>query len=281
MAHTILLIDAHVHFYGCYSRDMFFDSALANFQDGTRSLGCAVDEVTGCLMFSETSRDHYFREFHEAAGNASDGNWRFQRTAEDCSLIACDREGRKLLLVAGRQIVTVEGLEVLALSCNREFPDGLDLAATVARSRESDAITVIPWGFGKWWFRRGVLLQAFLRSSGADDVYLGDNGGRPDAFPTPAPFKLAAQKGIWLLPGSDPLPFPFAAGKAGSFGFALTGEIDPDAPARGLKSLLAAQTGQPQSYGRPERVVPFVRNQIMMQLRKQGARLWRNGSRAP
>lgn len=246
MAHTNLLIDAHVHFYGCYSRDMFFDSALANFQDGARSLGCAVDEVTGCLMFSETSRDHYFREFHEAAGNASDGNWHFQRTAEDCSLNACNREGRKLLLVAGRQIVTVEGLEVLALSCSREFPDGLDLAATVARSRESDAITVIPWGFGKWWFRRGALLRAFLRSSDADGVYLGDNGGRMYQLPRSSLFGLAEDNGMFILPGSDPLPFPFATAKVGSFGFALTGQIDADVPVRGLKALLAAQMSQPQ-----------------------------------
>ena len=53
--------------------------------------------------------------------------WDF-RLVELNSLAALDRGKLRFFVVAGRQVVTAEGLEVLALACDGGFPDGRPLA---------------------------------------------------------------------------------------------------------------------------------------------------------
>jgi len=267
-----ILIDAHVHFYSCFNRDKFFDSALSNLKFGAKSLGDRANGGIKCLMFTETARDHYFRQFRSSVDQPNQGFWHFTPTNEGTSLFARNEQGEQLLLIAGRQIATAEGLEVLALGCEREFEDGLEFDAAVEQSLSCGAITTVPWGFGKWWFRRGALLGKFFRSPKAQDVYLGDNGGRMRLMPRPRLFRQAHAKRIWNLPGSDPLPFPEGAEMPGSFGFILSGDLDLNQPTHSLKHLLAAQDSQPQTFGNGEKLIPFLRHQIMMQLRKRGVR---------
>lgn len=268
--HGPLLVDAHVHFYGCYDPVVFFEGALGNFRAAAAAYGVAPEPV-GCLLFTEGAGDHYFQHFQAQAEGRSIGPWRFRRTAEDCSLIASRDGEARLLLVAGRQIATKEGLEVLALGCATEFSDGLSLQATLERVLESGALPVLPWGFGKWWFRRGALMSQAVRSLDPAQVCLGDNSGRPHGFPAPRLFRVARSRGIKILPGTDPLPFPSEAGKAGSYGFMLEGDLRRDEPAAGLKALLRAQGVQPRVYGRLESLMRFSRHQVMMQLRKHAA----------
>lgn len=266
---TTFLVDGHVHLYDVHDRDVFFDRALANLQGAARQLG-AKSNWCGCLLLSETSRDNAFAELTGQAGRTTHGRWSFARTDEDGALAAVPVAGAGMLLViAGCQIQTAEGLEVLGLCSRARTPDGMTLQDTVDELRRLDAVTVLPWGFGKWWSRRGDLVRDLLLSDGAGDVYLGDNGGRPAIFGKPALFDLAEQRGMIILPGSDPLPIAAEAKSVGRCGFVLEGRIDLARPASGLKALLRAQTEQPQSFGRQESLSRFCRNQLLLRLPKR------------
>jgi hypothetical protein len=263
---TTFLVDGQVHLYDVHDRDVFFDRALANLQAAAGQLG-AEGNWCGCLLLSETSRDDAFDELAGQAGRAADGSWSFARTGDDGALIAsrADRAG-KLLVIAGSQIQTAEGLEVLGLCCRARSPDGQMLRATLDALCRLDAVVVLPWGFGKWWSRRGDLLRDLMLSDDLGDVYLGDNGGRPGLFGRPALFDLADQRGLKILPGSDPLPIAAEAKSVGRCGFVLEGRVDLARPASGLKALLRAQSAQPERFGRQESLARFCRNQVLLRL---------------
>ena len=263
-----ILADAHVHFYDCFDQTAFFDGALANFQAAAAGLGISPDPA-GCLLFTEAAGDHAFGRFHGEAGAGGEGPWSFHRTEEDCSLIAC-RDGReKILLLAGRQIATAEDLEVLAIACGEEFADRQTLQATLDAVRRTDTVAVVPWGFGKWWFRRGAILSRAMEDFDPAWIYLGDNAGRPGALPTPGLLQAGQARDLKVLPGTDPLPFASEAAKAGAYGLVLDGALDRVRPAESFKSLLQAQSLQPRTYGRLERLGRFCRNQVLMQIRKR------------
>jgi hypothetical protein len=263
---TTFLVDGHVHLYDIHDRDVLFDGALANLRAAARQLR-AQSDWQGCLLLSETSRDDAFDELVRQAGRPALGSWSFARTGDEGALVASRREGGgELLVVAGRQIQTAEGLEVLGLCCTSRSPDGQTLRATLDALRSLDAIVVLPWGFGKWWSRRGNLVRDLLLSDAANDIYVGDNGGRPERFGRPALFHLADQRGMKVLPGSDPLPIAAEARSVGRCGFALEGSIDLERPVSGFKTLLRAQTAQPRRFGRQVSLSRFCRNQVLLRL---------------
>jgi hypothetical protein len=297
-AHEILL-DAHVHFHPGFAVDLFFDAAYDNLRRGAEQLG-AGESFTGALMLTESHGAAAFAGWRAAAGDppagpppagprtpierpaggspsnaGPSGAWRFHRTAETNSLWAAGDgdSGARLLLVAGRQLVTREGLEVLGLGLGEDLGEGLALDAAVAAVLERGAVPVIPWGFGKWWFRRGRRVAELLRADTAGRFFLGDNAGRPRRFPPPRLFAEAARDGVFVLPGSDPLPLSGQATKAGRCGFVLRGRLDPERPAATVLERLRGCRHQPDTFGRHSSLFDFVGEQLAMQLRKRlGAR---------
>jgi hypothetical protein len=197
--------------------------------------------------------------------------WSLSETGEPTSLAARHESGDTLLLLAGRQISTRERLEVLALGTERELPSGWSLADTLAGVREIGAIAVIPWGFGKWWFRRSRLIAATLASLSGGDVFVGDNGGRPRAIPRSPLFGLAASRGIYNLPGSDPLPLRWEIRKPGRLGTVLEAPLDLSRPVESLLGALRGLQHQPPLFGRPDSLLGFVRSQLGLRLRSRRA----------
>lgn len=254
---SVALVDAHVHFHPCYEPQTFLEGALRNFRRGAAELVLA-QPWTGYLLLTESAGAHWFRRWRDGL-NAS-GGWRFEPTPEEESLLAVNGTLR-LILIAGRQIVVRERLEVLALGKDLELPDGLPLADTLEWVRESGALPVLPWGFGKWWGRRGAVVAETLEQDG--ELFLGDNAGRHG--PIPALFRRARKLGIRLLPGSDPLPFSRHAGLAGSYGFVLPHAVDEDRPAETLLRRIR-ESGQPRAFGRRAGLPRFLRDQVGMQL---------------
>ncbi|HEX6938532.1 MAG TPA: hypothetical protein VF158_03910 [Longimicrobiales bacterium] len=268
VANGPFLVDAHVHFYPGYRRDPFLDGALANFRHHAGRLGLDP-RAPAFLLLTETAEDHWFRALRDAAAAGTTGRWTFRATGDACSLIASRRPGEELVIIAGRQVAAREGLEVLAIGIDDDLPDGQPLRRTIERVAARGAVPVVPWGFGKWWFRRGALLRGLLERPPADALFLGDNGGRPHRFGTPFLFGFAAGRGIWTLPGSDPLPFPSHEARAGSNGFVLDGRLELDRPGESLKERLRALGTQPRPYGDGEAVPDFLWHQVVMQLRKR------------
>jgi hypothetical protein len=264
----IFFIDGHTHLYPMYDLGTFLDGALDHVRAAAERLSSG-QRYWGCLLFSETARDHSFADLsRQAATGAVAGGWSLRPTAEASSLLA-RRDGEdRLILIAGRQIQTAEGLEILALFCESELPEGLSLRNALAAARACGAVAVLPWGFGKWWLGRGRLVHDLLRSDAAG-VALGDNGGRPLGFAAPRIFRLAESAGRLVLPGSDTLPLASEAGAVAHYGFVLEGSVDPERPAGALKRLLLAQPKSPPAFGRRVGLARFARNQIRLRLRKR------------
>lgn len=263
-----VLVDGHVHFHDGFDPVAFFDHARDNFAAGAAALGLDPHSL-GVLCFTESAGARAFQWFRGMAlHGAAAGPWRFTLTGEPRSLLAQHERGANLLLVAGRQIVTREKLEVLAIGTDADVPDGQRIDTVVAAIHAAGAAAVVPWGFGKWWFRRGRRLQRFLASPEGERVFLGDNAGRLGAAPPPRLFRRAAARGHLILPGSDPLPFPAHATRAGSYGFVLADGLYGPRPAAELVQRLHALTAQPPTFGHLEGMAGFVAAQVGMQVRK-------------
>lgn len=268
-----IFIDAHVHFHECFDLSIFLQSAYDNC-----NVQATKDQhqgpFVGVLLLTESSWDHWFQQLasyadmNQTVPHHSHGYWNFHHTAEDFTLFSQSTQGATILIVAGRQIVTKEKLEVLALLTSRSFQDGIDIEEAIKQVKQSGGIPVIPWGFGKWWGTRGKLLSKLMQSSVMKDVFLGDNSGRPSFLPYPSQFTLANEQDIRIFPGSDPLPFASENCRPCSVGFSIHSELDENYPGRDLKHLMQDTSTSITPYFRHERMYRFIRNQVAMQMVK-------------
>ncbi len=265
----MILVDAHVHIYDCFELDKFLDAAYANFKSEADRLGY---DFIGILLLAEAAKQNYFYQLNKLSrGEIVDVNlifdkWTFYSTKENCSILAKSDKGERLLIISGRQIVTEENMEVLALCTDEKIQDGVPIEEILETILKNDGIPVIPWGCGKWIGRRGKIVNKILKSSGKLKIYLGDNGGRPSILPIPSQFEIAKENGIQVLPGSDPLPLESELGRVGSFGFRHNVTLSVGYPANDLKNLLLQRSDPVQLYGQLQPPFRFLSNQIKLRL---------------
>lgn len=265
----MLIADAHVHFHACFRRDPFFDAAWKNITGAAPASG---EAILPYLLLTESPGMNYFQRWRDEAETASE-RWRVERTGEECSLRVVREDGVRMIVVAGRQIPTLERLEVLALGAAHEIPPGLPLQECLRRAKEYAPIVCVPWGFGKWWLGRGRAVREALERADPSTFALGDSVGRPRGRSAPHLFRVAADHGIRVLPGSDPFPVRRHEHRAGSLCFAVPGPVDLNRPMRRLVEAAsdgAAVTVQGEHVG----LVTFVRDQVGLRLARAGRR-WR------
>ncbi len=270
----LIIIDAHVHIHDCFNLTNFLNSAYQNCKAEVCRLG-KDGQFMGVLFLTETARDHWFQRLasYNDKMEVSSGSpcaWRFHRTNESNSLLAQSASGGELVLIAGRQIVTKENLEVLALATDSIFKEGIPIENAIEIIRDRGAIPVIPWGFGKWWGKRGKVLSEVLRSHEGTHFFLGDTSYRPEFLPYPTHFKQAKKLGMKILSGSDPLPFASEFWRPCSIGFSVNGLVEKDSPATDLKRILIdpASVFSPYNTNR-DNWYRFFSNQVGMQLIKR------------
>jgi hypothetical protein len=278
MAHVIACVDAHVHLHPCYDPDELLDHAYANLAAAAQEGRIALPPAY-FLLLAECAPDEGFAALkalarsdpaHPAPASSAFPlhRWVVAPTEESISVRVGDGE-RALHIIAGRQVACREGLEVLVLGTTRRFADGRPIREIL---RETDALgvpRVIPWGPGKWFFRRGQLLRELIEEFRKPTLFLGDEGGRPVFWSYPQPFGQAERLGVRDLPGTDPLPFAHDVGKVGRMGLRVPIELDADRPGASLLAALT-QLGTPlERFATLEPPLRFVRNQIGMQLRKR------------
>lgn len=235
-------IDGHVHVHACYDEEVFLTAAHRNLSADER--GCAV------IMLAEMAGANVFARWQAGAGR-----WTCTPTGEDYSIVLGDR----LLVIAGRQIVTAERVEVLAQFTTRTFADGLPLETTIEEILQSAALPVLPWGVGKWWGGRGRRVREVVERY---PVFLGDNAGRPTGWPTPRLFR-----GRLVLPGSDPLRLASQQQMAGSYGFMLPGPFVRERPGEQIRRALQAGR-RILPVGRRTGVLVFLVQQIGLRARR-------------
>jgi hypothetical protein len=268
----MILIDAHVHIHPCFSLDRFFQGAFRNFRLQAKHSSSS----SFCLMLTEAHQDNQFDYLKERFIDGQDKSsrhdrYKLQATQEPHSLRVADSgsDGHAMYIIAGRQIVTREGLEVLALGTTFHPPDGLAIVPLIETINLQGGIAVLPWGFGKWLGSRGRVIDTLLAGRPTGAFYVGDNGNRSCWLRPSAHLQQAGRQNIFNLPGSDPLPFPMEASRAGSYGFMIDGSLSEAKPASDLRKLIKNLQHQPQCYGHKQPSLKFMRNQIAMQINKR------------
>ena len=268
----MIIVDAHVHIYDCFDLDKFLDAAYSNFKSEADRLGVG-DKFTPVLLLAEAEGNCWFdrlREYADGRNTYKDTatqKWAFHHTGENESLTASSGNSKELLIIAGRQVETAEGLEVLALFTTASFRPDNPIVDLIKEIRKHDAIPVIPWGFGKWLGRRGSVLNNLMKIQKDLKFYLGDNSGRPSFLCLPHQFKIAKNNGIHILPGSDPLPFANEFRQVGKFGLIIHETLSIDKPGKVLKQILLNPIYNFLPYGHLERPFRFFHNQFNMLFR--------------
>jgi hypothetical protein len=277
--------DAHVHIYPNFGLSALLDAAAENFdRAAVRAGGAPGAEIDRVLLLAEAGALDVFGHLSQAAGRnpdagPADAEWVFSPTREPQSIVAQKGEGPKLYLVAGRQLISAEEIELLALGCGEKFDDRLfSLPELALRVADRGGIPVLPWGVGKWTGRRGRVVQRFLDSPPACFHAFGDNGNRPLFWPMPPLLERARREKRPILSGSDPLPLADQDRRAGSFGGWIheseggAAKLDPDRPAAALTAMFRGG-GPWGEFGRGAGPIRFLRDQTRMQARKRFSRL--------
>lgn len=262
----MIYVDAHVHVHPCYRLEQVLDSTVKNFTNEQKKNTPDVADIF-VLMLAEMEGSNFFsqlyNEQHKTTGLLPPG-WEIVGTQELDSCILRNRKlpDMMLVVIAGRQIVSEEKIEVLALGTIATFAARMPVGRAVVTIKNHDALPVLPWGVGKWLGARGKIITELLGRVSSQDLFIGDNGGRPVFWPAPLQFKLATKRRITMLPGSDPLGFSGDEKRIGSFGGTIAGEISLTTPCEDLKKLLLSGNYQVTPYGRRQGVITFWKNQM-------------------
>ncbi len=260
MKHSSTLIDFHVHIHDIYNPEKFFNSVFDNFIYFAKKSSLVFK--TGFLFLTEITGYNYFEKLSNGKIPLSSFDISFPE--EKISLTLTNKLNQKIYIVSGKQVVTKEKIEILALGTAENFEDGKPLKITFEEIKNSGALPKLPWGVGKWLGKRKQILEEFIQENSNEKFVLGDNSGRPLFWPKPKLFKLAETKNIPVLRGTDPLNIPADEKKAGSFGNILDCEINPQFPGKSVLETVKNMDSSPVPYGHLENPLAFIRNQIQL-----------------
>lgn len=264
----LTLVDAHVHLYGIFDLRVALDAAARNFAREAESQS-ASGRYIGVLLLADPEGADRFSELKAMAeaGTGTDtgvaAGWCLRGTSDEEALIASRHDGNvSIVVVAGRQIATREGLEVLALATRRQIPGRMAFFDTVDRVLDAGAMPVVPWGFGKWLGYRGRLVRRLLMQAGPRGVLLADSGARPRFWARSPLLRRAERMGVGVVAGSDPFPLPWEVGRIGAYGVSFPGMLSVVTPIAMLRVLFRDAVGASRQYGPLQGPYRFLRNQI-------------------
>ena len=265
----MIVFDGHVHIYDCYNLEKFFTEAFRNFSSISATLQ-STSSISYFMLLAETAGCYYFKKLQERArdvGKYPATPWRVEESGEAFSLYVFhdDFPSMRLVLAAGRQLITKEKLELLALLTDQEFSDGMTLEKGIAEVTRAGGLAVCPWGAGKWLGSRGEILTTYMMSGGKE-LYLGDSGGRPSLWPRPALLKGedVADK---LVSGSDPLPLGGEESRVGQFGSFVACDSPEEQPVAFLRKQLNSTEVELTGYGSLCSPLKFLKNQVALRLK--------------
>jgi hypothetical protein len=238
-----LLADTHVHLYDCYDPVTAFESAWRNLHAlAQRQVMPPITALALCL----TERDNasFFRRLRDGRLAVSG----FPMTRDGGDGVLTTRAGDyQLSIFAGRQVVTAERLEVLALTLNQSVPDGQPARRVINTVIDSGGIPVLPWSPGKWLWGRGAVVRSLLDEFGPGTLLLGDPAIRPEGWRDPGIMRSAMAAGFRTVAGTDPLPLPGEERRIGQYGTLWETGFDPERPVESVRACL--QGGAPGRIG--------------------------------
>jgi hypothetical protein len=237
-----ILCDTHVHLYPCYDTGAALRALATNLR--------ALDrEAVATAFLTERSDCRYF-------AGLRDGSIGFpvEELAVDPlgteTVVLSQPGGGRTFLFPGRQIVSEERLEILALGIDADVTDGIPVRRVLEKVLEADGIPVVAWAPGKWFGPRGRVVESLLDNSDPGRLLLGDTSLRPTVWGEPLLMRSARARGFRVVAGSDPLPLAGEERFAGSYVSVLETALDVEAP---LASIKAALIDSDVSVGRAGR----------------------------
>ncbi len=232
-----LALDGHVHL----QHAMPFEQIARNFAEA------APGHAPVCMIVESVGIDRYadLEERCESWG----------------AMGLYDRE-TGLRFVAGRQVVSAEGLEILLLGSREQGFEGETADRVIAFGLEHGAAVCLPWGFGKWLGARRDL-AARLHQRMPRHIMLGDIDNRP------AVWSERLLKHTRVLRGSDNLPMTGSSDRVGLFGSTIA---DPRAwdRAEDLIDALRNASIDLRPFGKRKGLVASVTEQVRLRLPGKG-----------
>ncbi|MCB0324479.1 MAG: hypothetical protein KDD69_12945 [Bdellovibrionales bacterium] len=226
--------DLHVHLYPCYDLPRLLDYAWQNL----RRIAPNADSTTHLLGLTERWDCHFFRALSQKTLTVP--GWTIDEGRERGVLRLSSLDGKQLWLFAGRQIITAERLELLALTADVTVPDGLPFADAHAAVLDQGALAVLNWAPGKWMFARRPIVEQLLKRVEPEALLICDTTLRPLGWGEPELMRFARTRGYAVIAGSDPLPFGGEESRAGTYGVCLEQGFVEDQPVTSLQTLLRA-----------------------------------------
>ena len=182
----LVLADTHVHFYPVFDMREMFTRLCAN-----------IDAVAGgrehvkvaCL--AERSDCDWFQRAKSGEVKPPEGFKIDMLSSDPGSVLVLSESGARLYIVAGRQLRTLEGLEVLGLTTASILADGMTARDAVRAVTEAGGVPVLAWAVGKWSFARGRIVACMVASARPGELLMGDSSLRPEGWNEPGKMKEA------------------------------------------------------------------------------------------
>jgi len=226
-------IDTHVHVYHCYEAEKFLAQAVRNSD--------ASDPAAKLILcLTESSGFNFFQELkNNASTNTLVAGWSISGVPGQPAVVL-NKTDQDIIIIAGRQIITQQGLEVIALFHNLQYDDGEETQIVIDKINQDNGIAVLPWGVGKWLGKRGAIITDLLKANRPDKLAIADISARPSLWPDPEQFSL---------------------------GMILDLPSDPVQAVAGLKNILIEQLPE-KIFGKRVSTLRFLKDQLMLRINK-------------
>lgn len=259
-----ILADTHVHVYPRYDLSWFLSSAFS---------GIGAGSAVPVLMLTERFDCFFFQSLLAGAAALPPGYLLAERGPNSAKISGPD--GRCVIVIAGRQIVTAERLELLVLGRDLVIKDKTPIVQAIGVANSAGALPVVPWSPGKWLGARGKIVDQLICSRRPSELAFADSALRPQGWALPPLLKKAEAKGFAILAGSDPLPFAGEEKRVGGYYTAaeipsLTEDSPLQAFEAGLFSVFRDPTAARNlcSRGRRLSLASLILAQIRLKLAK-------------
>lgn len=230
-----IVFDGHVHVYPTGKLSTALKALFANLARCATPAG-PPPVLMGLLADSADCRAYRHRIGQPRLKQVDE--FILQPADEAGAMLVRDEDRVLGYVLAGRQVVTAEHLQVLGLTADLDVADGLSLAQTLAVIRGGGGVPVLTWAPGAWAGERGRLVRQAIEKAAPTDFLLGETSLRPRGWPEPALLKLGRSRGFRMIRGTDILPFAGDERRLGIDATAVRGPWDPVHPVTSLRHLL-------------------------------------------
>lgn len=220
----IIVADTHAHLYPCYNLKQAFRSALDNLERCNGELKfllgplAAQEKIMNMVFLTERSNCNFFYELQQSRVGELEPDFKCEALGRTLLTVSSkEQEERLLYLVAGRQVVSQERIEILALNTAEKIKDGYVLEDALRAIVDAGAIPVLNWALGKWSGSRARHVRSLIEKASPEILLLGDVALHPEILGGNAILNAAEEKGYKVIYGSDPLPFAGEEKRIGSF----------------------------------------------------------------